>query len=76
MEMLEEYRGNGGDWTEYSTQYLGLLQDRKTEDSFPPTFFDTPSVLLCSEHTAEHCHRRLLLEYLSAHGHDIEIVNI
>jgi hypothetical protein len=72
MEMLKEYRGNGRDWTKYTMQYLVLLQDRNTEDSFPPTFFETPSVLLCSEHTAEHCHRRLLLEYLRGCGHDIE----
>jgi uncharacterized protein (DUF488 family) len=29
-------------------------------------FETTPTVLLCSERTAEYCHRRLVLEYLGS----------
>jgi hypothetical protein len=40
------------------------MADRRIEESLTPGFFEGPSVLLCSEATAEHCHRRLVLEYL------------
>ena len=35
--------------------------------------FEKETVLLCSEATAEHCHRRLALEYLQNHWGDIII---
>ena len=34
------------------------------------------SCLLCSEHTPEKCHRRLLAEYLQAVHNDVEIIHL
>ena len=39
-------------------------------------FETTPTALLCSEHTAEHCHRRLVLEYLQAKWGDVVAVHL
>jgi hypothetical protein len=72
LEMLKEYRGNGRDWGKYSGQYLNLLAERHVQNTLPRHLFQTPTVVLCSEH----CHRRLLLDYLNSHGHDIEIINL
>ena len=38
--------------------------------------FAGPTVLLCSEATAEHCHRRLAAEHLSAAWGGLEIVHL
>jgi uncharacterized protein (DUF488 family) len=40
------------------------MAERKIEAAIRPELFDVPTTLLCSEPTAEHCHRRLVLEYL------------
>lgn len=76
LEMLKEYRGNGRDWGTYSDRYLNLMAERHVQDTLPHDLFQTPTVVLCSEHTAEHCHRKLLLGYLNSHWHDIEIINL
>jgi uncharacterized protein (DUF488 family) len=38
--------------------------------------FDVPTVLLCSEARAEHCHRRLVLEYLDRGWGGIQAVHL
>jgi len=55
---------------------LALLADRKVEDQLDRRLFAVPTVLLCSEPTAEHCHRRLALEYLQEKWSDLEIVHL
>jgi len=46
---------------------LELLQELQpvAEENVNRQLFTLPTVLLCSEATAEHCHRRLVLEYLA-----------
>jgi uncharacterized protein (DUF488 family) len=41
------------------------MRDREIEARLDRKQFAEPTVLLCSELTAEHCHRRLVLEYLA-----------
>jgi uncharacterized protein (DUF488 family) len=38
--------------------------------------FAVPAVLLCSEPTAEHCHRRLVVEYLQAKWGDVKCTHL
>jgi len=38
--------------------------------------FAKKTVLLCSEPTAEHCHRRLVLEYLQEKWGGVSIVHL
>jgi len=63
--MLDQYRTKGRSWDEYEKQFAALMASRKVEQRIDRSLFATPSVLLCSEPTPEHCHRRLILEYLS-----------
>ncbi|MDT4916862.1 MAG: hypothetical protein QOH89_1562, partial [Pseudonocardiales bacterium] len=39
-------------------------------------FFDGVPVLLCSEHTAERCHRRLVCDYLADRWGDVTAVHL
>ena len=52
------------------------MADRKIEDAVPPSLFDVPTVLLCSEPTADRCHRRLVLEYLNSQWGNIHAVHL
>lgn len=53
-----------GSWIDCEKRFLALMADRSIESSANRTLFETPTVLFCSEATADHCHRRLVLEYL------------
>jgi len=64
QELLDGYRMQKGGWPAYERAFLALMSERRVEERLPRDLFATPSVLLCSEATAEHCHRRLVAEYL------------
>jgi uncharacterized protein (DUF488 family) len=76
LGLLRSYRKAEIDWTEFEARYLRLLADRKVELLFSQQFFSGPSALLCSEPTADHCHRRLVLEYLGRHWPGISPVHL
>lgn len=62
--MLKAFKRDKGDWNEYQNKFLGLMTERKIEERFNPSLFDS-ACLLCSEATPHHCHRRLVCEYLN-----------
>ena len=76
QELLDAYKKRKGSWADYEHAFLALMRERHIEEVLSPSMFDTPTVLLCSELTAEHCHRRLVLEYLQQHWGDIQIVHM
>lgn len=63
------------DWKRYESGYLELLNERKVMDHLYAEKLDK-SVLLCSEPTAEKCHRRLAAEYISKYIPGINIVHL
>jgi uncharacterized protein (DUF488 family) len=63
-EMLDNYRKRKGSWDAYERCFLALMAERKVEEKLERDSFAVPTVLLCSEPKPEHCHRRLVLEYL------------
>lgn len=65
QEMLDAYRKNKGSWADYEAQFLALMAERDIANTLDRNSFNEPTVLLCSEPTAEKCHRRLVLEYLA-----------
>ena len=75
-EMLKAYRDKELSWTEYEKQFLGLMEQRGIEDRISRDLFAPHTALLCSEHTPEKCHRRLVAEYLGAHWGDIQVVHL
>ena len=74
-ELLGGYRKKEISWDEYAEVYIDLLDERNIRGEV-----DIASLheccLLCSEHTAEKCHRRLLAEYLQEFNSNIEIIHL
>lgn len=75
-ELLARYRKEGGSWEEYERAFLDLMAERRVADVLPRSLFDRRTVLLCSEHSPEHCHRRLVVEYLDRHWGDVTAVHL
>ena len=74
-EILDAYRKGGG-WLGYERAFLNLLRERRVEDTLDRDLFEVPTVLLCSEARADHCHRRLVLEYLDQEWDGIQAVHL
>lgn len=73
QEMLDAYKKHKGGWEAYEDAFLALMRSRNIESALDKESFARKTVLLCSEPTAEHCHRRLVLEYLQKHWEGVEI---
>lgn len=76
-DILDKYRKGEIDWTEYERRYTKLISDKKIETLFFKTTEKYNNVcLLCSEPTPEHCHRRLMAEYLQNVDPTISIIHL
>lgn len=71
-KMLDAYRKEHKSWEVYEREFLALMEERRIAQKDIKRAVDN-SVLLCSEDTAEHCHRRLVAEYLRRHWDAVEI---
>jgi hypothetical protein len=60
--LLDEYKKRKGKWPTYEVQFLELMERREIETSLAVSDFETRTALLCSEATAENCHRRLAVD--------------
>ncbi len=76
QELLDEYKKRKGDWSHYERRFLELMAQRQIERELAATDFETPTALLCSEATAEHCHRRLVCDYLAGHWPAVRSVHL
>lgn len=76
QDILDAYKKQDGSWEDYERAFVGLLEQRRVEAALDPAGFDTPTALLCSEASAEHCHRRLVCEYLAERWPDLRAVHL
>ena len=76
QEMLDAYKKKKGAWEEYERQFRSLIIDRHIEDKLDRSLFAVPTVLLCSEPTPEHCHRRIVLDYLREKWGEVKIIHL
>ncbi len=75
QSMLDAYRKEHHNWSIYEREFLDLMDERRIgEMSLREIFAD--GCLLCSEDKPEHCHRRLVAEYLTRLWDDVEIVHL
>jgi len=74
-DILDEYKNNGGDWTVYEKNFIDLIEKRKIEKKITNDILDN-ACLLCSEDKPDHCHRRLVAEYLSKKLVNVKIKHI
>ena len=75
QDLLDRYKKLKGDWGVYEDGFLALMRERAIESSVPRELV-SGSCLLCSEHLPEHCHRRLVLDYLQLHWGEMELVHL
>lgn len=75
LEMLKAYRKGQMDWDRYESEFLSLMEQRGVS-KMPIKRKIANSCLLCSEHEPEHCHRRLVAEYLNEHWGNVEIIHL
>jgi uncharacterized protein (DUF488 family) len=73
QEILDAYKKRKGSWDVYEGAFLALMHARSIESNITKESFARKTVLLCSEATPEHCHRRLVLEYLQKCWEGVEI---
>jgi uncharacterized protein (DUF488 family) len=71
-DILDPYKKKRMTWDEYEQRFNELLQRRAIVDHRKPADFDR-ACLLCSEPTPEHCHRRLVGEYLKRAWPEVEV---
>jgi uncharacterized protein (DUF488 family) len=70
-EMLDRYKRSGA-WSDYEREFLNLLAARRIEVTLSRSLLDG-SCLLCSEDRPEHCHRRLVAEYVAKTWGNVEL---
>jgi len=76
QDILDAYKKQKGDWDVYENKFNTLMKSRNIESAIDKESFKKKTVLLCSEATAEHCHRRLILEYLQKHWTGVTILHL
>lgn len=74
-ELLDDYKKRGLTWMEYERSFNEIICKRRIEAGVDATFLDG-ACLLCSEPGPEHCHRRLVAEYLQKHIPGLKIIHL
>lgn len=76
VEIRKAYR-QSKDWPAYEAAFLKLMRQREVPELYEASRFEGVVALLCSEPTAEKCHRRLVADLLAGHfrgnGHTVEV---
>ena len=80
-EILDDYKKKKMSWNDYEVKYRSLIQKRDESSGICKHFSETYRqyqniVLLCSEPTAEKCHRRLAAELICQANPEITVRHI
>jgi uncharacterized protein (DUF488 family) len=75
QDMLDALKKNKGPWADYEKKFLALIAQRQIETKVPRDLLHQ-GCLLCSEDTPDHCHRRLVAEYLQRAWDNVEITHL
>ena len=76
QEILDAVKKRRGSWSDYERDFKALMAEREVEKRLDRASFDVPTVLLCSEPTPEHCHRRLVIEYLDHEWGGVKAIHL
>lgn len=74
--LLDDYKKRKGTWAAYEEAFVALMAERRIESVLSPSDFEVRTALLCSEASADHCHRRLVCEYLASHWSGVRAVHL
>lgn len=72
QDMLDAFKKRKGGWTTYESAFNDLMATRSVERTISPETLHL-ACLLCSEKRPEHCHRRLVAEYLQRYWPDLHV---
>jgi uncharacterized protein (DUF488 family) len=75
QELLDAFKKRKGSWETYAENFNELIAKRGIESSLTPAQVDG-SCMLCSEKRPEHCHRRLVAEYLERKWSDVVVTHL
>ena len=75
-ELMDSIKKHKGDWGVFRDDFTALMAERRIETELDPADFETPSALLCSEATADQCHRGIVVSYLADRWNDVEAVHL
>ena len=75
-ELFELIKKKKGSWAVYEAGYLHLLAKRNADGGFLHDTLKDGDCLLCSEHTPERCHRRIVAERFKSMDDQVEIVHL
>lgn len=76
QDMLKAYRNKEISWQQYESRYVELLETRGVQDLIDRDVWGDRPLLLCSEHTADFCHRRLAADYLERRWGDSVVTGV
>jgi uncharacterized protein (DUF488 family) len=74
-QLLDDYKGKKVTWQQYEIEFRQLLDKRNAKKMLDQKYnseFDG-ACLLCSEETADKCHRRLVAEYINNNYPELKI---
>lgn len=74
-DLLDGHKKREIDWETFESGFIALMQDRRVELKVEKSLLDR-GCLLCSEDKPEHCHRRLVAEYLQEKWGDVSIEHL
>ena len=74
-ELLNSYKKKNINWEQYEKDYTAILDQRNVLENIDYSIFEN-ACLLCSEPSAQQCHRRLLAEYLTKNNNKIIIKHL
>ena len=74
-QLLNDYKKGSIRWQQYETELNSIITERKIEKHIIPQDMDM-TCFLCSEATADNCHRRLVAEYMAGLWPNISIIHL
>lgn len=74
---LKRYKKKEITWDQYVVEFAETMKNRRIDDYIKKNYsLEKPVCLLCSEATAEKCHRRLVAEMFLEVDNKLEIVHL
>ena len=74
-EIMDAFKKKKVDWSVYRKSFLDLMAKRNIANKYKGKLLDG-DCFLCSEAAVDHCHRRLVSEYLADKWGNIEIKHL
>jgi uncharacterized protein (DUF488 family) len=75
QDILDAFKKHKGSWAVYEQEFNTLITKRAIENALSREIADF-GCLLCSEKKPQHCHRRLVAEYLQEQWGDVSTTHL